>query len=322
MNILLVGCGKIGSRHIQSIAGSKRSINLFCLDTSNESLINSQKIYDAVEPKNKNSKLIITQEITEIRENIEIVIVASNSSERAEIIDAVLSNFKPKHLLLEKVLFNKISDYEKYDKIFKNTEMKVWVNQYMGYEFEFLREHINLNERFTMTVYGNWGLCCNSVHFIEIFHYLCRRTPLSMKQFDFTDIYEKSKRDGYYELFGEIVINSINSQKLILNCNPEEPKNIINIDIDTKSNKLCDVWVDEHHNCVTTNINGEVFNARYYNRRQSERTLELIESLIKYDKCNLPTYDYSAYHHLLILKTLEKKFIDLGIDISRGVPIT
>ena len=166
MNILLVGCGKIGSRHIQSIAGSKRSINLFCLDTSNESLINSQKIYDAVEPKNKNSKLIITQEITEIRENIEIVIVASNSSERAEIIDAVLSNFKPKHLLLEKVLFNKISDYEKYDKIFKNTEMKVWVNQYMGYEFEFLREHINLSERFTMTVYGNWGLCCNSVHFI------------------------------------------------------------------------------------------------------------------------------------------------------------
>ena len=51
----------------------------------------------------------------------------------------------------------------------------------MGYEFSFLSEFVNVNDKLKMKVYGNWGLCCNSVHFIEIFHYLCGRIHLKLK---------------------------------------------------------------------------------------------------------------------------------------------
>ena len=61
---------------------------------------------------------------------------------------------------------------------------------------------------------------------------------------------------------------------------------------------------------------------RYYVRRQRERTLESVVSLMNKNSCNLPTYEHSAYHHLLILKLFKDKFEQLGIDTRKGIPIT
>tara|TARA_A100001234_G_C12621756_1_gene384133 strand:- start:808 stop:1773 length:966 start_codon:yes stop_codon:yes gene_type:complete len=321
MNILVLGCGKIGSRHVQSLAESKHGLQLYAVDNSNASLEKVQKIFNNVPSKNMETNLIATKDISKIKDKIDIVIIASNSKERSKLIKSVINNFNPMHIILEKVLFNKISDYKKFEELFNQINTKVWVNQYMGYEFSFLSKYFGSNEKFKMKVSGNWGLCCNSVHFIEIFHHLCNRAPLNLKEYSFSDDYIKSKREGYYELFGTIKIASSLNSELILECEPSVPENVINIDATSDSHELKDVWVDEHHNCVIKNGN-KSSSDRYYVRRQSERTLEIIESLIRNDYCKLPSYNYSSYHHLLILNLFKKKFNELGVDIKEGIPIT
>ena len=322
MNILVLGCGKIGSRHIQSLAESKHGLRLHAADKSDDSLVRVQNIFNNVSHKNKQTKLIITKDISKIKDQVDIVIIASNSNVRAKLIQSVLDNLNPRHIILEKVLFSKSDDYKRFEKIFEQINAKVWVNQYMGYEFSFLSKYINTNDKFDMKVSGNWGLCCNSVHFIEIFHHLCGRLPLNFIDCSFSDHYEKSKRDGYYELFGTIKIASSQNHELILDCNPNEDESIKILEINTESYKLKDIWVSEHHNCNYITKDGENFSERHYSRRQSERTLEIVESLMKNDNCNLPLYSYSSYHHLLILDEFKKKFIQLGIDVNDGVPIT
>jgi len=322
MNILVIGCGNIGSRHIQSLAEAKQELSLYAVDNSDDSLVKVVNIFNDVPIKNKKTTLIVTKDITEIKNEIDIVIVASNSRERAKLIESVLDNFDPMHIILEKVLFNKINDYKKFENLFDQIGTKVWVNQYMGYEFSFLSKYINTNDKFQMKVSGNWGLCCNSVHYIEIFHHLCGRLPLNLIDCSFSDHYNKSKRDGYYELFGTIKIASSQNHELIIDCNPNEDESIKIIEINTELYKLKDVWVSEHHNCNFISKDGKNFSERHYSRRQSERTLEVVESLMKNDNCNLPLYNYSSCHHLLILDQFKKKFIELGIDVNRGVPIT
>ena len=322
MNILILGCGKIGSRHIQSLAGAKHGLTLYVSDTSSDSLDKTQIIFNKVNGKNKDTNLIIVKDIREIKANIEIVIIASNSRERSKLIKSVLDNFKPKHLILEKILFNKIDEYEKFQKIFERINTKVWVNAYMGYEFLFLSKYFNADKRFRMKVSGNWGLCCNSVHFIEIFHHLCNRIPLNIKDFTFIDQYKKSKRDGYYELYGVININSSKSHELSLECCPDQLESVINIELISESFHLKDIWVDEHHNCTIIENGEKIYSERHYNRRQSERTLELVESLLSNDCCRLPTYHQSLHHHLLILDQFKMKFQELGVCVSDGIPIT
>ena len=321
MNILVLGCGRIGSRHIQSLAKSKDEIKLYAADSSDDSLDKVNEIFNSVSSKNIETKLFLIKDITKIRDKIDIVIVASNSKERSKLIKSVLKNFNPIHIILEKVLFNKINDYKNFDDIFNKISTKVWVNQYMGYEFSFLSKYLNVNKKFKMRVSGNWGLCCNSVHFIEIFHHLCDRTELILKDSSLHDECINSKREGYYELFGKIIISSSQHNELILDCSPNVPENVINIEVETDSFQLKDVWVDEHHNCIFKKGN-KILKERYYVRRQSERTLEIIESLLEYDECKLPLYHLSSYHHLLILNLFKKKFNKLGIDTSKGIPIT
>ncbi len=191
----------------------------------------------------------------------------------------------------------------------------------MGYEFSFLSKYFNGDEKFHMKVSGNWGLCCNIVHYIEIFHHLCGRLPLSLKDSNLRNEYKKSKRDGYYELFGSIDIVSSQSHHLTLECNPEEPELITNIEIISEFRKLRDTWVDEHHNCNIIE-DGETFSERHYSRRQSERTLELVVSLRENNNCNLPSYQQCCYQHLLILDQFRDKFFQLGIDVTDEIPIT
>jgi len=322
MNILVIGCGQIGSRHIQSLATARYGLTLFASDKSNDSLQKTQVIFDETKDKHKDTKLIITKNIAEITVDLDVVIIASNSRERAKLIKIVLGNFSPKHIILEKVLFNKLTDYQYFDNIFEKINTKVWVNQYMGYEFSFLPKHFNADEKFHMKVSGNWGLCCNSVHFIEIFHHLCGRIPLKLKDCTLRNEYKKSKRDGYYELFGAVNIGSSQSHKLTLECNPEEPELIKNIEIISGSRKLKDVWVDEYHNCNIIEKDGKTSSERHYSRRQSERTLEIVNSLMENGSCDLPSYHYSSYHHLLILDQFKKKFFDLGIDVTNEIPVT
>ena len=321
MDILVIGCGQVGSRHIQSLASAKFGVVIYALDNSDESLQKAKIIFNKVENKHKYTKLIIVKKLVDILTNIDMAIVASNSNVRAQLILSVLDKFTPKHIILEKVLFNKIADYKKFEEIFNKINTKVWVNQYMGYEFSFLSKHFNSNDNFHMKVSGNWGLCCNSVHYIEIFHHLCGRIPINLKSYSFETEYKKSKRDGYFELFGTIDIVSSKSQRLTLECSPEKPELVKNIEIMTDSKKLIDTWVDEYHNCNFID-SGVTLTERHYSRRQSERTLDLVVSLKDYDSCSLPSYQQSSFHHLLILEQFRNKFFDLGIDATDEIPIT
>lgn len=321
MYVLVMGCGQIGSRHIQSLASATFGIVIYALDNSDESLQKAKIIFSKVENKNKYTKLIIVKKLADISTNIDVAIVASNSNERAHLILSVLDKFTPKHMILEKILFNNTEYYKKFEAIFNKINTKVWVNQYMGYEFSFLSKYFNSEEKFHMKVSGNWGLCCNSVHFIEIFHFLIRRIPIALESFVFESEFVKSKRDGYFELYGSFNIVSSKNHQLSLVSSSESPEGIINIEIISDTIKLVDIWVDEHHNCNIVHA-GDKLKERHYSRRQSERTLDLIVSLREYDKCSLPTYKQSCLHHLLILEQLKNKFIDVGIDASVEIPIT
>ena len=43
MNILILGCGQIGSRHIESLAKSRNKLTIYAIDKSDESIIRTKR---------------------------------------------------------------------------------------------------------------------------------------------------------------------------------------------------------------------------------------------------------------------------------------
>ena len=61
------------------------------------------------------------------------------------------------------------------------------------------------------------GLCCNAIHFIDLFFFLSYEKITDVKHYDFLkDKIYKSKRNGFYELKGKINFECNNSNKLTL----------------------------------------------------------------------------------------------------------
>ena len=114
----------------RSLAKSRNKLTIYAIDKSDESIIRTKKIFNNAIKQSKQVNLVIKQNIAEVQDKIDLVIIASNSTERPKLIRGVLDNLNPNHIILEKILFRKIEDYKKFEKIFQNINTKIWVNQY------------------------------------------------------------------------------------------------------------------------------------------------------------------------------------------------
>ena len=107
-----------------------------------------------------------------------------------------------------------------------------------------------------------------------------------------------------------------------MKCYPELKEEIIKISLTSSNSELECIWENENIKYKLHENGNLVVSDNHRVRRQSERTLELIEDLLKENKCSLPKYEIAKDHHLLVIEEFKKKFIELGLDIEEEVPVT
>ncbi|MAZ79882.1 MAG: hypothetical protein CMD72_03970 [Gammaproteobacteria bacterium] len=323
MNIAIIGCGNIGFRHLESILNINEFKTVYIVDSSKQSLIRCQNLASSINSSYNNINYYSS--IKELNSNIslDIAIIASNSSVRAALIKELYSKITPKHLILEKLLFTKISDLTYFLNFFKEYKSKVWVNQWLDSEVKYLSNLIPKNEKFNLTISGSqWGLCCNSVHFIEWFHAMSLRKKIKITGYNFKNIIE-AKRSGYYEIIGSIKASSNTGNTLLLDSDGQNnPDESINIDLLSPSIKISCIWTDDRLIGHYVDQEGTKKQLKEKIEYQSQRTHKVILELINSNKCNLPSYKTSYEQHLLFYPLFNEYFKENGFNTQNGIPIT
>ena len=183
-------------------------------------------------------------------------------------------------------------------------DAKVWVNQWLtsSYAFNKVYGMFKDSHSLKMHVYGNdWGMGCNSVHFIDFFDLLTGYQDLEVSNIELEDGYLESKRDGYVEFAGQISIESKNKSVLMLDAtlNGGDCKET-RIDIsDIDSTCKMKLFADRLECEISSHDSGSKMET-YRVLFQSEVTHTLIHDLVINDSCSLPAYERSFYHHRLI----------------------
>ena len=323
MNIIIIGCGNIGFRHLQSLMNIESRKSIYLIDNSEDALIKCRNYIN--KNANLNLEVFYLKAISDLDLSIEIdiAIISTSSDSRADLIKSLFLVTAPTHLILEKLLFTKISDFDKFTGFFETFNTKVWVNQWLSSEFEYISNLIDRTKDFELSVTGsNWGLCCNSVHFIEWFHSLVLREQIEPVKHKFRKILE-SKRRGYFEIIGKIQLQSKTGSKLILECNEADSFNgDIKINILNESLDLSSVWNQDKlvGSYVLNNLPPKEFNQII--KYQSQRTEHVIADLISTGMCCLPSYKSSAIHHLSVYPLFQDFFLHNGFDLNDGIPIS
>ena len=292
-------------------------------DPSEESLRIAQKRFFQVYPKDsKKIGLQCHRSIDNISGSIDVAIVTTCSDVRAAVIKEITSKKDVKNLILEKVLFQKTSEYFEIDDLLSEKAIPTWVNCWMREKdfYKRLKTQLNLNEKIQMSIEGAiWLMGSSSIHFIDLFSYLT-----GCKDFSFTDCHlDKniidSKRPGFKEFSGRLTGNNSQGHSLILSHKNGKDPYSIKIINGTQKHVITDGGDHVVHKFIDSK--GESIE-KVTIPLQSQTTHHLVHTIINNRSCDLPSYHDSMNLHLPLIKVLMDHLQSITGDKVERCPIT
>ena len=218
-HIAVIGVGQLGSRHLQGLARTKLEMKLSVVDPSLDSLHVAKKRYLEMPANTNICSVGFFESIHDIDSDIDIVIIATNADVRRKVIENLLNHVHVHNFILEKVAFQSLEDFQIVIKKFNKNGINAWVNcgRRLWPIFHEIKGELLDKSNITLIISGNnWGLACNTIHMLDIFSFLTGEKEISIHECDLNNKIYKSKRDGFIELGGKIVIENKRSDKLIL----------------------------------------------------------------------------------------------------------
>ncbi|WP_342600373.1 Gfo/Idh/MocA family oxidoreductase [Psychrobacillus sp. FSL H8-0483] len=295
-SVAIIGAGQLGSRHLQGITKYKNELNIYIVDPFEESLeISKQRFLEVNSHENK--RLISLQSIVGLPQELDFVIISTNSKQRLQALRELLNNSHVKYLLLEKFLFPLIDEYDEALSLIRENGVNTYVNcaRRMWPNYQELRDVLFNEKNIKLEVQGsNWNLGSNSIHFLDLFFYLTGESNVNIDISGLDDDILENKRPGYIEFSGTLKVISESGHQLNLTS-------VINSSLESK---IKIQWNERVINISEQkqeiNIDGTINKFPVY--YQSELTNKVFEQLIQTGACSLVPFERAVQDHLILLK--------------------
>tara|TARA_Y100001970_G_C14188495_1_gene833989 strand:+ start:341 stop:1291 length:951 start_codon:yes stop_codon:yes gene_type:complete len=314
-NICIIGLGKIGLRHLESLINSKKKIN-FYLNDINILKFNINKFF-----KNKNN-FIISKNIDFDVKYFDYVIISTNSDIRKNILLELLKKYKINKILLEKIAFCHPRHYEIASNIINSTNTKCYINYPRNFlsDYRNIKKKINLKKKTKIEIIGNnWGLASNSFHFVSLFSYLTNAKNILIKNNELSKPFQ-SKRRGFFEFTGYINFQNEKKDKLILidKGHHNNKQNYIKI----TNNKLEYLIYESQNKLIIYNtLNKKILLTKKFKMTpQSKLTKNYLETKNAY-KLKDNKFDKNYKNDLILIRFFIKQFKKFNKNINY-CPIT
>ena len=209
--VAIIGMGNIGVRHFEGLVKTSiKPIDIFVVDPDREALENIENNYDKLTDNNKIKSITYLRNIDELPKELTLVIIATAADVRYTLIVALLKHTFVKYLILEKVVFQKIDHFDSVSKLLTKNKIKAWVNcpRRIFPFYQYIKKIIKGNNLSLKFIGNNWGLCCNSIHFIDLFSFLTDSNFISINYDQLEKSIYPSKRNGFVELRGKLRVNT------------------------------------------------------------------------------------------------------------------
>ena len=310
-NVAVIGSGNLGRRHLEALLKLEQPLNLHAVDNFAESLRLANEVNNLYNPEGKHS-FYVTENISALPGELDFVIVATNATDRRKITEILLKQNNVRYMLLEKVLFQKINDYDDVESLINNSSTKVWVNCNMQTVpfYSDIKKMMCEKSGFHFSVSGGkWNLGCSAIHYLSLIAFL--RGASDDFFIDGSGLekgYTEAARKGFIEFGGMISGTAPRCVSFSISCNNNWYSPII-VNI---QNKEIAVSIFENGSAYISSYekNWEIEEIKFRIPYQSELTGNLFEELMATGNCGLPAFhDSSKLHKKLIevfLKHLNK----------------
>jgi len=320
--ITLIGCGNVGSRHLQALAKLPFDIDVNIVEPSKDAQDLAKTRLNEVQKKDTNNKFSWYESIKELGDSSDLAIVATTAIDRVKILNELLELGEDK-FLVEKMVCQSTNEYDSLLTKMKHFKAKGWVNTNLRYfkSWQNIKKYFEDSEFIHLSVIASniSALGTNAIHYIDLFSFLTNDYNIKLNgDFLLNKLYP-NKRGKHLKEFAGSLFGSIKSgSSLAITFIPDcDLPNILNIAgnhkhlmIDELNEKMFDL----------TNKNDQEFQFKF--EHPSSLTTKIAKDIIEKDDCDLTTIENSYNLHAELFRILNAHIKKLTNEDVKLCPIT
>jgi hypothetical protein len=320
--ICLVGCGNVGSRHLQAIAKLPFEVEIDIVEPNLESMLLGKKRLEEIDYNNETHKFSWYKNIEELQGNSELTIIATTVVGRVDLL-LNLAERGHRRFLVEKIVCQSDNDYERLMKKINEFNVKGWVNTNRRYfeSYKKLKEYFkeSKNIHFSVTTSNLSALATSSIHFIDLFSYFVGDYNINLNgEFLLNEIFPNKRGNNFVEFAGTIIGSIKNGSTFSMTSLPATKlPTIINIIGNDKH-----IMINETNEELLDLINPENNNFDYRYENVSGLTDKIIQDILENDTCDLTTLEDSQILHKEIFKIFNSHIKKMTNKEMEFCPIT
>jgi len=323
-HIVIIGAGQLGSRHLQGLAKIDRSIDISIIDPNQESLNISRTRFQEMPVNELVHSIRYLRSIQLLHDAVTLAIIATNSDVRRTVIEELLIQKQVRYIILEKVAFQSVEDFQTVITWLEKNRTKAWVNcpRRMYPYYKNLREKFVKEKKLVMLVEGgNWGLACNAIHMLDLFAFLCNETNITLDNVGMERKIYQNKRKGFIELGGKLEAKNSRGDLLMLIDNKESNRPT-----------LLQIVSENHRYLIFESMgkaisqhkenNWEIHEEYFTMPLQSELTYLAVQQILDTGNSNLTHINESFNFHKPMINVFNDHFSDVTGKKFTKCPIT
>lgn len=321
--IILIGAGNIGSRHLQALALLDRPAQIFVVEPSEDARSLAKSRFESVYDHAQALDVTYLSDLSGLPEQADVAIVATSSRARRAVVEELCYRVHVSSLILEKVAFQSLEDLYAMQIFFAQRKIRVWVDCVRRCEpfYQKLRERMRGDQMVHMLVDGGeWGIGCNGIHELDLYAYLTGATAFQADASDLDEEIIDSKRKGYVEFTGELRIDSVKGRLTLRANRGMAAPGYTMISSDQRFYLIDEVENRARYREVATGWKWQ--EAELGLRFVSQVTQENVESILDTGDCPLASFDESIRYHEVLLQALLGHFNKVRKEERVVCPIT
>ncbi len=305
--VLLVGCGQIGSRHLQAVGCLPEVASVDVIDCNESSLALGQARLN--ELTDKNSKILYRWlgAIESSSQSVDLCILATSAFGRLKLIKEIFEKTGVTKFIIEKLVAQSVGEYQELLAFAKQKNLSIWVNcptrSYAVHQY--IKSKLDPHEPVIFSeIGGNHGLICNGIHYVDLFRFYDQSPEIYPAGALIDPILHPSKRGkDLFDLSGILTGYSSKGGKFILSYAADHLASDIVTITTCRARFVVDVisgWAEE-------SIEGGAWQKIpvVTNIRVSYTTKIFCSDIFACNVCALPTLQECwLAHHYLLTETL------------------
>ena len=323
-NVLLVGCGEIGSRHLQAIASLGEVNQVEIVDERVEAHQLGQERLKEISDLNPRITFRWLRAIEEATPVGSLCIIATQAKGRAALMKKISGMLEYNRFLVEKVVTQSVGEYEDLLQFSRARNVRAWVNcKTRASEFHVrARRLLESDAPIQFSVFaGNHGLAMNGIHSVDLFVYYDRCRTLTRVGEFLNPVVQPTKR-GTYDLSGTLSARSDRNSNLCISFASDHlapPSYLV-------ASSQYRFFLEQWDRIAYESTPGDNWTWRRVpfeeNLLISHMSKRIVRDILTDDRCLLPTLEEAYPAHAFVLAELLEQFRKLmNIELD-SCPIT